>query len=106
MSTQQNIQALRESFGDEAPLTPLQQRVKDIRCWHVNRGTGDLRTVAMAHIGIMSDGSIMTDGLHLDRVHAQIMIGSLDALRERLVEIAAGSEDDSTGSVVPLHRAV
>jgi hypothetical protein len=53
----------------------------------------------MLHIAVTSGGLVQTKGLGLDPVHAEIILGELDTLREQLSQYLAGRQ---ASNVIPI----
>jgi hypothetical protein len=64
--------------------TPHPDRIEDIRRWHIDQAVSETQPVAMFNVTITADNLIVTSGLGLDPVHAQILLMELDRVREKI----------------------
>lgn len=68
---------------------PHPERLEAMRQWHQEKAFHDDQDLAAVHISITADGSIKTEGICMEPVHAQAMLAAIPKLIERL-QSAAG----------------
>jgi hypothetical protein len=70
-------------------IAPHPGRLRAMRQWHQARAASLDQDLAAIHISITADGSIKTEGICMEPVHAQALLEAVPRLVERL-QFAAG----------------
>jgi hypothetical protein len=92
-------QQARNAVEELRDYIPHPSRTNAIRHWHLDQiDTGD-PPVAMLHIAVTGGGQVRAKGLGLDPVHAEIILGELDAAR---AQIAQYLNQHSSDNVIPI----
>lgn len=92
-------------------VDPYRQRLAQVRSWFNDQANDKEGHVAALTIAVAGSGALNVRGCTIGPGHAELMLGRLDAIRERLERIAskgAASVESITGHecrVIPMRRS-
>jgi len=63
---------------------PNQERITKIKQWHIDQAIADTKPVATLNITVTAAGTIVTQGVCIEKEHAQAMLVELQAVIRRI----------------------
>ncbi len=92
-------------------IDPYRERLAELRTWFFDQANDEEGHVAGLTIAVSGTGALNIRGCAIEPSHAEMMLGRLDAIRDRLERIAAKAGSSSEPfhgvqcQVIPLRRS-